>query len=60
MNPSETDRRRRRAGRRDLVYKFINCVGMYPVGSIVELSDGRVGIVWSSNDSQALKPEVYY
>lgn len=42
----------------DLVYKFINCVGMYPVGSIVELSDGRVGIVWSSNDSQALKPEV--
>lgn len=42
----------------DLVYKFINCVGMYPVGSIVELSDRRVGIVWSSNDSQALKPEV--
>ncbi|ACY51742.1 HD-GYP domain [Vibrio antiquarius] len=42
----------------DLVYKFINCVGVYPVGSIVELSDGRVGIVWSSNDSQALKPEV--
>ncbi|MCQ9052803.1 HD-GYP domain-containing protein [Vibrio diabolicus] len=42
----------------DLVYKFINCVGMYPVGSIVELSDGRVGIVWSSNESQALKPEV--
>ncbi|HBH7873206.1 TPA: HD-GYP domain-containing protein [Vibrio parahaemolyticus] len=42
----------------DLVYKFINCIGVYPVGSIVELSDGRVGIVWSSNPSQALKPEV--
>ncbi|WP_404764597.1 HD-GYP domain-containing protein [Vibrio alginolyticus] len=42
----------------DLVYKFINCIGMYPVGSIVELNDGRVGIVWSSNESQALKPEV--
>ncbi len=42
----------------DLVYKFINCIGIYPVGSIVELNDGRVGIVWSSNESQALKPEV--
>ncbi|MCK6264698.1 HD-GYP domain-containing protein [Vibrio sp. ZSDE26] len=42
----------------DLVYKFINCIGVYPVGSLVELSDGRVGIVWSSNSSQPLKPEV--
>ncbi|WP_367988941.1 HD-GYP domain-containing protein [Vibrio sp. NTOU-M3] len=43
---------------RELVYKFINCIGMYPVGSIVELSDGRVGIVWTSNESEPLKPEV--
>ncbi|UTZ21982.1 HD-GYP domain-containing protein [Vibrio campbellii] len=42
----------------DLVYKFINCIGVYPVGSIVQLSDGRVGIVWTSNDSQPLKPIV--
>lgn len=42
----------------DLVYKFINCVGMYPVGSIVQLNDGRVGIVWTSNSSQPLKPVV--
>ncbi|AXY01197.1 HD-GYP domain-containing protein [Vibrio alfacsensis] len=42
----------------DLVYKFINCIGIYPVGSIVELSDGRVGIVWTSNTSQSLKPIV--
>ncbi|CAE6945713.1 HD-GYP domain [Vibrio sp. B1REV9] len=42
----------------DLVYKFINCIGIYPVGSIVELSDGRVGIVWTSNTSLPLKPIV--
>ncbi|WP_341662205.1 HD-GYP domain-containing protein [Vibrio sp.] len=43
---------------KDLVYKFINCVGVYPVGAIVELNDGKVGIVWTSNISEPLKPEV--
>ncbi|WP_260258346.1 HD-GYP domain-containing protein [Vibrio intestinalis] len=43
---------------RELVYKFINCIGVYPVGSIVELSDGRVGIVWTANHDDPLKPEV--
>lgn len=43
---------------KDLVYKFINCIGVYPVGAIVELSDGRIGIVWTSNTSEPLKPEV--
>ncbi|WP_104399498.1 HD-GYP domain-containing protein [Vibrio penaeicida] len=42
----------------DLVYKFINCIGVYPVGSLVELSDGRVGITWTSNSQQPLKPVV--
>ncbi|WP_102525021.1 HD-GYP domain-containing protein [Vibrio tapetis] len=42
----------------DLVYKFINCIGMYPVGSLVELSDSQVGIVWTSNDEHPLKPEI--
>lgn len=43
---------------RDLVYKFINCIGVYPVGALVELSDGRVGIVWTSNAAEPVKPEV--
>ncbi|EEX30925.1 HD-domain protein [Vibrio coralliilyticus ATCC BAA-450] len=43
---------------RDLVYKFINCIGVYPVGALVELNDGRVGIVWTSNADEPLKPEV--
>jgi HD-GYP domain-containing protein (c-di-GMP phosphodiesterase class II) len=42
----------------NLVYTFINCIGIYPVGSLVELSDGRVGIVWTANDTQPLKPLV--
>ncbi len=43
---------------RELVYKFINCIGVYPVGSVVELSDHRLGIVWVSNQADPLKPEV--
>ncbi|WP_076413242.1 HD-GYP domain-containing protein [Shewanella sp. UCD-KL12] len=39
-----------------LVYEFIRCVGVYPVGSLVELSDGRIGIVWQSKNRDALHP----
>ncbi|MCL1043378.1 MULTISPECIES: HD-GYP domain-containing protein [Shewanella] len=39
-----------------LVYEFIRCVGVYPVGSLVQLSDGRVGIVWEAKDRDALHP----
>ncbi|AVI65712.1 HD-GYP domain-containing protein [Shewanella sp. NKUCC05_KAH] len=42
----------------ELVYEFIRCIGVYPVGSLVELSDGRVGIVWASKDRDALHPIV--
>ncbi|MGI2192619.1 HD-GYP domain-containing protein [Shewanella baltica] len=41
-----------------LVYEFIRCIGVYPVGSLVELSDGRIGIVWASKDRDALHPIV--
>ncbi|WP_275426008.1 HD-GYP domain-containing protein [Shewanella algidipiscicola] len=39
-----------------LVYEFIRCIGIYPVGSLVQLSDGRVGIVWDAKDRDALHP----
>ncbi|MDB2386822.1 HD-GYP domain-containing protein [Shewanella sp.] len=42
----------------DLVYEFIRCVGVYPTGSLVELSDGRVGIVWEAKNRDALHPKV--
>lgn len=41
-----------------LVYEFIRCVGIYPVGSLVQLSDERVGIVWESKNRDALHPVV--
>ena len=41
-----------------LVYEFIRCVGIYPVGSLVQLSDQRIGIVWDSTGRDALHPIV--
>jgi HD-GYP domain-containing protein (c-di-GMP phosphodiesterase class II) len=41
-----------------LVYEFIRCVGIYPVGSLVQLSDHRIGIVWDSKGRDALHPIV--
>ncbi|NMH66681.1 HD-GYP domain-containing protein [Shewanella salipaludis] len=41
-----------------LVYEFIRCIGIYPVGSLVMLSDGRIGIVWESKGRDALHPVV--
>ena len=29
----------------ELVQRFIKCLGIYPVGSLVELESGRVGVV---------------
>jgi HD-GYP domain-containing protein (c-di-GMP phosphodiesterase class II) len=42
----------------ELVYEFIRCVGIYPVGSVVQLSDERIGIVWESKGRDALHPVV--
>jgi HD-GYP domain-containing protein (c-di-GMP phosphodiesterase class II) len=39
-----------------LVYEFIRCIGVYPVGSLVQLSDGRIGIVWDAEGRDALHP----
>ncbi|MFQ6372297.1 HD-GYP domain-containing protein [Shewanella sp. YIC-542] len=41
-----------------LVYEFIRCIGVYPAGSLVELSDGRMGIVWETEGRKALSPVV--
>ncbi len=41
-----------------LVEKFIECIGIYPVGSTVELNTGEVGIVIAQNLSRRLKPRV--
>ncbi len=42
----------------ELVVKFIECVGLYPAGCIVELSSGEVGVVVASDAENRLHPRV--
>ena len=42
----------------DLVEQFIQCVGAFPVGAVVELNSGEVGIVITQNLVRRLKPRV--
>ena len=46
----------------ELVQKFIKCIGIYPVGSLVELSDASIAMVVTHNESTPLKPlvKVFY
>lgn len=41
-----------------LVEQFIQCIGIYPVGSLVELSTGEVAVVLSQNRLRRLRPKV--
>lgn len=42
----------------EVLKAFVQTLGVYPPGSLVELSDGRMGVVVSVNTSQSLKPQV--
>ena len=42
---------------RALLEKFIQCLGIYPVGSLVELESGKLGIVTDQGDDM-LKPKI--
>jgi HD-GYP domain-containing protein (c-di-GMP phosphodiesterase class II) len=42
----------------EVVEQFIQVVGIYPVGTLVELSDGRVGVVVSHNKVSRLRPRI--
>ncbi|HEY8554895.1 MAG TPA: HD-GYP domain-containing protein [Burkholderiales bacterium] len=41
-----------------LVEQFIQCMGIYPIGSVVELNTGEVGVVIAMNRVRRLKPRV--
>src|SRR6185436_19908972 len=41
-----------------IVEQFIRFIGIFPVGSLVELNSGEVGVVISQNPEQRLKPRV--
>ncbi|MCY7355042.1 MAG: HD-GYP domain-containing protein [Lysobacter sp.] len=42
----------------ELVEQFIQTCGIYPTGSLVELSDGRVGVVTAVHSLKRLRPSV--
>jgi len=42
----------------NLVEEFIRCMGIFPIGSLVELSTGSVGVVITINRGRRLKPKV--
>jgi HD-GYP domain-containing protein (c-di-GMP phosphodiesterase class II) len=41
-----------------LVENFIQCIGIYPVGTLVQLDTDEVGIVYSIKQEKLLRPEV--
>lgn len=43
---------------RHLMEEFIRCMGIYPIGSIVEMRSGEIGVVIALNRSRRLKPRV--
>ncbi len=47
-----------KAFQRELVEQFIQCIGIYPTGSLVELSTGEVGVIVGQNRVRRLKPRL--
>jgi hypothetical protein len=41
-----------------LVEQFIRCIGIFPVGALVELNTGEVGVVIAQNLTRRLLPRV--
>ena len=44
----------------NLTIKFIECLGIYPPGSLVEMQNGEVAIVIEVNPSNKIKPKVIF
>ncbi len=44
--------------RESIVDQFIQCIGLYPIGSLVELNSGEVGVVIQQNQVRRLKPRL--
>jgi len=44
--------------RNTLVDQFLQCVGLYPIGTLVELNSGEVGVVIQQNQVRRLQPRV--
>jgi hypothetical protein len=42
----------------EVVDQFLRAIGMFPTASVVELSDGTIGLVVEQNRTNALRPKV--
>lgn len=42
----------------ELMEQFLQCIGVYPTGSLIEMSSGEVGMIMSQNKTQRLKPKI--
>ena len=42
-----------------LVEQFIQCMGIYPIGSLVEMNTGAVGVIVTINRERRLQPKVF-
>lgn len=51
-------RDRGRLYQEELVEQFMQCLGVYPVGSLVELNSGEVAIVMGQNPTRRLRPSL--
>ena len=47
---------------KELVEQFIQCLGIYPVGTLVKLSSGKLGLISQLNNNKPLNPfvKVFY
>jgi HD-GYP domain-containing protein (c-di-GMP phosphodiesterase class II) len=43
---------------KELAQQFIECMGIYPIGSVVKLNTGEVGVVITTNRVRRLRPKV--
>lgn len=43
---------------RDLVQQFIRCVGIYPIGTLVRLESGMLGVIMHHSETSLLEPVV--
>lgn len=41
-----------------LCQRFVNCIGIYPIGSLVRLENGLIGVVTNANQESLLHPTV--
>lgn len=47
---------------KELVEKFIQCLGVYPIGTLVKLTSGKLGLISKLNNNKPLNPfvKVFY